>query len=131
MREIRAGIAYFGIVYAAGFVLGTARELLVVPSLGRLAGVVVEAPLMLAAMTAAAVWCIGRFAVEPEAAARLTMGLAAFALLIAAEAALAPLVRGLDIAGWLASFATPEGLLSLALFVLLALMPLVLRRARI
>jgi hypothetical protein len=55
-----AVVAYFGIVYALGFALGTVRVLAVAPRIGELPAVLLEAPIMLAAS-----WVTCRWALKP------------------------------------------------------------------
>ena len=47
LRTLMAGALYFALVFAAGWVFGPVQELWVVPRLGRTAGLLLEAPLML------------------------------------------------------------------------------------
>lgn len=126
-RSSIAGATYFLAVFAAGFLLGPIRQFLLVPQIGEVAGVLLEAPLMLAASWFAAWWTIGRFAVPARLAPRAEMGLTAFALLMLAEMAGALLLRGLTFAGWCAHFLTAPGAVSLGLFLVFAAAPLVVR----
>ena len=64
-QTIKAATAYFAIVFGIGFVLGTARVLVIIPRIGELAAVLLEVPVMLATSWFAARWCIARFAVAP------------------------------------------------------------------
>jgi hypothetical protein len=128
MDAIKAGGLYFALTYAAGFVFGTARQLLLAPSIGGFNATLLEAPLMLIAITLAARWVIGWLSVPNTWSARLGMGLTAFTLLLAAEAATAGPFRGWTLDQWVGHFATPEGGLSMALFLLFAALPMVLLR---
>ena len=47
MRAVRAGLAYFAVVFAIGFALGTLRILMLIPQFGELASVLAALPLML------------------------------------------------------------------------------------
>jgi hypothetical protein len=120
---VTAAAAYFGIVFALGFVLGTVRVLAVAPRLGETAAVLIEAPLMLAASWIAARWCVRRFAVPARDAPRLAMGVTAFALLMGAELLLSVLVFGRTPAEHLAGYARTPGALGLAAQALFALAP--------
>lgn len=124
MRQLAAAGLYFALVYAAGFVLGSLRELVVVPILGRVGGVLVEAPLMIVAMVLAARFVVRRLAVPPDMASRAAVGLVAFGLLMIAEAAMSGILRGWTLGQWLGHFASIEGIISLALFLLFAAMPM-------
>jgi hypothetical protein len=86
-RSIRPGIAYFGLVFGLGFVLGSVRTLWVLdaPTAGRLLGVLIELPIMLGASWFLCRGIIRRFAVAPTVAARAVMGGLAFVLLLLAE----------------------------------------------
>ncbi len=125
---IRAGVAYFAVVFAAGFVLGTIRTLLLVPHIGPLAAVLVELPLMLAIAWLVCRWLVQRLAVGCAWTERLLMGVVAFVLLLAAELALALALFGGTVAGFLAALGTPEGAAGLAGQVVFAAMPLLVRR---
>ena len=119
-----AGAAYFGVVFAAGFMLGTARVLLLAPRFGDFAAVALELPVMLAISWFACGWLLGRLAVPPRATSRLAMGGVALALLVAAEVALSALAFGRGPVGYLESLATAEGGLGLAGQLAFALFPL-------
>src|SRR4051812_22335794 len=85
MRSLSAGTAYFALVFALGFILGTIRALLIAPRLGEAGVVLLELPIMLLASWIACGWVIRRLRVNPAFAARLTMGATAFVLLMLAE----------------------------------------------
>jgi len=129
-RTLLAAAAYFLIVFSLGFVLGTARVLLLIPRIGEAGAVVMEAPLMLTASWFAARRCIRWFAVGPGAGERLAMGLAAFGMVMIAEPILSVLIFDQSPARYLAALASPAGLLGLAMQTLFALIPYLQRRGR-
>ncbi|MEW5964426.1 MAG: hypothetical protein AB1749_12770 [Pseudomonadota bacterium] len=129
-RAIAAGVVYFALVYLAGFVLGPLRELIMVPQVGRPLAVLVEAPLMIAAMWLALRWVVPRLNVLDRTGPRLVMGLAGFAVLVVAEAAMSVLLRGWTLSQWLGHFDTIEGTISLGLFLLFAAMPMLVCHAQ-
>ena len=122
MRNVRAAMLYFLTVFAAGFLLGPIRVLLLEPWLGPLAAVLCEAPVMIAAMFLAARWAVRRHDV-PNGEDRIVMGAFAFGLLILAEFSGSVLLRGDPPAAYLQHLTTPAGLVSLVLFVLFGAMP--------
>jgi hypothetical protein len=91
------GALYFALVFAAGWVLGPVRELLIVPHVGRTAGVLLEAPLMVVVIIVAARWTMRRFAVSSTLGTRAAIGLVALGLLLTAEVVGTLWVRGLSI----------------------------------
>jgi len=126
-RIIRGAVFYFVLVMIAGFALGTLREMVLVPALGRALGEPLEAPLMFAAIAASAWLATGWCRVPPDLGARITVGSLALALVLLAELTLRPLVRG-SVEAWFDSF-TPFTLgLSSALWAAQAFMPLLVRR---
>lgn len=127
-RTLLAGAAYFAIVFAAGFVLGAIRTLVLAPRVGPFAAVIVELPLMLAISWIACGKVLSRFAVPARAGPRLGVGASAFSLLMLAEVVLSLVGFGRAPSDYLAELGTPHGLLGLAGQVLFALMPLAQRR---
>lgn len=127
-RAVFAGFAYFAIVFAAGFLLGTIRTLMLAPRVGETAAVLIELPAMLAISWVACGIVLRRLDVPAARAARFVMGALAFALLMAAEAALAA-AFGETPALYLQELQTPAGALGLAGQAAFAVIPLV-RRAR-
>ena len=119
---LRAGCFYFAVTFAAGFVLGTVRVLVLTPGLGELRATLVELPLMLAISW----WTCGRVIRRTGVAARIsdrvTMGAVAFGLLMAAEIGLGIAIEGS--APPLASWLTLPKLYGLAGQILFALFPL-------
>jgi hypothetical protein len=126
--SLRAGALYFIVVFAAGWVFGPVRQLLVVPRVGEAIGVLLEAPLMLLTMILAARWTMRRLAVSPKLVTRAAAGLVALGLLIVAELAGARWLRGLSLRDYLAYFASVPGTISLLLFFLFAAMPVLVER---
>ncbi len=122
-----AGCVYMLIVFAAGFVLGTIRTLVLIPAIGKFAAVAVEMPFMLAASWLVCGMALRWFAVR-SLAERAVMGGTAFVLLMLAEVALARLIFGQALADYLAGFADPAALLGLAGQAVFALFPLVRSR---
>ncbi len=125
---VAAGLAWFAAIFALGFLLGPIRVLILEPRLGPAAAVAVEAVPMLAGMAFLAPRIARRFAVPPGWRSHLLMGLIGIALTIAAETALAALLRGRGPGFWAEQARTPEGWIYLALLAAFALMPLLRRR---
>jgi hypothetical protein len=124
---IRPAIAYFALVFAAGFLLGTVRTLFVrdAPSAGRLLGVLIELPIMLSASWFLCRTVIRRFAVASTVAVRAVMGGLAFALLLLAELLVGALLFGRTPGEHFALYRDASYALGLAAQIGFALMPLV------
>jgi hypothetical protein len=118
----RAALAYWAVVFALGFVLGSLRVLWLAPLVGLVPATLIELPLMLGASWWASGWLVRRFAIADKGAA-LAMGGIAFALLMAAECAVGVGMMGLTPGQWLADFAQPHAAIGLAGQVVFALMP--------
>lgn len=124
MSALKAGLVYFLSVFAAGFLLGTIRVLLIEPRLGALGAVLLETPFILAASWFLCRSWIGRFNVPPSLSSRLVMGVFAFGLLLAAEILLGFYGFGRPLADQIAAWGTPPGALGLAGQMLFGLFPL-------
>lgn len=124
-RALRAGVASFAAVFAAGFVLGTFRVLVLQPRLGPLPATLLELPVMLAISWVVCGWALRRWAVPTATRDRLIMGLTAFGLLVGAETLLGVVGFGRALAEQGRAFAEPEGLLGLGAQLAFAGMPLV------
>lgn len=120
-----AGVAYFGMVFALGFVLGTVRTLFVAdaPGGGRLLGVLIELPIMLTASWFLCSFAIRRFGVPATLGARALMGGLAFALLLLAELMVGALLFGRTASEHFALYREPSYALGLAAQIGFALMP--------
>lgn len=129
-RTLAAAAAYFAIVFSLAFLLGVVRTLFVAPMTGDVVAVLVEAPIVLLASWFAAGWSTRRFSVPPDASARLAMGFAAFALLMAVETAMSLLLFGRPLAQQVAAWATPAGAIGLIAQTAFGFMPLLAARGR-
>ena len=128
-HALKAGAAYFAIVFAAGFVLGTARVLLVIPLVGELPATLLELPVMLGISWFVCGKLIKRFKVPQATSPRVIMGAVAFSLLMFAEVILSLTIFQRPVQEFTHELTTPQGLLGLAGQIAFALMPLI-RRAR-
>ena len=125
MPILKAAAAYFAIVFAIGFVLGTIRVLFVIPQFGPLPATLMELPLMLIASWFAAGWAITKFGVPAAISDRLLMGAIAFILLMTGETLLG-LGFGRSLAAQWADLKTPAGTAGLAGQVGFGLIPFLL-----
>ena len=125
---LKAGVIYFLLVFAVGWVLGPIRELWVMPRFGRMTGVLLEAPIMLIAMIISARWAIRRFDVPGTLRATISMGFVAVGILAVAEIAGVLWVRRLSLQEYLGSLVTASGVISLLMFLLFAAMPTLVTR---
>src|SRR5262249_46973730 len=77
MRPLKAGLIYFLLVFALGWVLGPIRELWAVPRFGRITSLLIEAIIMLIAMVISSRWVMRRFNVPQSLGSTIPMGLVA------------------------------------------------------
>lgn len=127
-----AGLAYFALVFALGFVLGTVRTLFVAdaPGGGRLLGVLIELPIMLTASWFLCGFAIRRFGVPATPGARARMGGLAFVLLLLAELLVGALLFGRSIGEHFALYREASYALGLAAQIAFGLMPVIQRPRR-
>ena len=97
-RALAAGVVYFAIVFAAGFVLGALRVLVVVPRLGEMAAVLLELPVMLGISWLVCRGLIARFRVAAASGPRIAMGVFGFLLMMAGELGVSVFALGRTIA---------------------------------
>ena len=122
MRIARAAVAYWAMVFALGFLLGTIRVLWLAPLVGLIPATALEIPVMLGASWIVSGWLMRLFEISGGGSA-LAMGLIAFALLLASECALAGVLSGQTPAQWLAGLREPHALLGLGGQVVFAAIP--------
>jgi peptidoglycan/LPS O-acetylase OafA/YrhL len=127
MNITKAAAAYWALIFALGFVLGTVRTLWGAQALGEANFILIEIPVMLSASWLAARWLVARYEVPPGGPA-LAMGGIAFALLMLAEAALTAMLGG-NPAHWLASLAAPPVLYGFLGQIAFGLMPWIVARS--
>ncbi|MCZ8375597.1 MAG: hypothetical protein O9342_09495 [Beijerinckiaceae bacterium] len=119
---IAAGAGLFGLVFAAGFLLGTIRELALRPLLGADPARLLELPVMITLSWLSARWILRR-AGKRSARWQFEVGLIAFLLLMAAEMALGILILGRGLSAFIADIFTLTGMLSFLAQALLIVMP--------
>jgi hypothetical protein len=99
-ETLKAGVLYFALVFAVGFVLGTIRTLWVVPRLGVRTAELMEAPIMLGVSILAARWVVRHVGIPPLWPKRLALGCIALGLMLLVEFTFVLWVRGLTIRGY-------------------------------
>lgn len=128
-RILLCGTAYVASVFAAGFVLGVLRTLVLLPLLGELTAVLMELPVILSMAWLVCTRILRHWPLLPPAA--LGMGAIAFLLLMAAEAGLSTLLAGRSLAEHLALYAQLPHLVGLAGQLAFAVFPWIqARRSR-
>jgi hypothetical protein len=124
LAGVLAGVFYSLAIFALGFVLGTARELVLAPLFGREIVIWVEVPMLLLASWFAAGWLIRKCRVPASGAIRLVMGATAFALLMSSEAVVAVYGLGRSLVMHLSGYVTARGALELLPQIAFGLIPL-------
>jgi hypothetical protein len=126
MRIAAATLLYFGIVFAAGFLLGPIRVLWLEPRVGPTVAVLCETPFLLAAMALAARWVPSAAHLRRDFSSLAVIGLGALALQQVADLAVGVGLRGLSPADQLAQFGTPAGSIYAGALVAFAAMPVLI-----
>lgn len=120
----KAALFYFAVVFGTGFVLGTIRVLWSVPHFGERNAELLEQPLMLIAVVVAGRWIVRRVRSDLAPIERLSIGLVALGLLVAAELLVVLELRGLSVSEYVRTRDPVSGtvyLLMLGLFCAYAL----------
>jgi hypothetical protein len=85
IHVVRAGLLYFAIVFAVGFLFGTARLLLISPLIGARYATLLELPVMLGVSYLAARVLVRKMHISKDTYSRLGMGAAALLFMLVAE----------------------------------------------
>ena len=128
MQVVKAGVLYFALVFAVGFVLGAIRTPWVAPRVGTRTAELMEMPIMLAVTIVAARWTVLRLSVPIIWSARLEMGCIALVLMLIAEFGFVLWIRGLSIKDYLATRDPVSGTVYYAMLVVFAIMPLLVAK---
>ncbi len=126
-QVLKAGVLYFAVVFAVGFVLGAVRTLFVVPRVGVTAELA-EAPLMLTASVLAARLVIRRLGLATPSRTRLAVGLVALGLMLLIEFTIVLWLRGVTVREYLQTRDPVSGLVYFASLGAFAVMPLFVGR---
>lgn len=123
---VLAGAVYFLMMFALGFVLGSARTMILaaIPGADHSVLVMIELPVMLAASWVSCGWLVRRYAVPSGWVERLVMGGVGFVLLMVAEAMLALVLLGLTLGAHVASYGQPTQAMGLLAQIAFGLFPL-------
>lgn len=120
----KAGVSYFAIVFAFGFLLGALRTMVLVPRMGEPVAVLLEMPVILTISWVVCKWSISFHAVPRHFFKRLLMGSLAFLLLMGAEFTLTALLMELSPDQFLLSLTSLPGTIGLIGQGLFALFPI-------
>jgi hypothetical protein len=123
-------LAYFAIVFGAGFLLGTIRVLWLAPQLGVRFAELTEMPIMLVIIFFAARWVTQYFAVPPVKTARLVVGIFALVCLLIVEFTVVLWLQGISIAESFVNRDPVSGAAYIVSLVLFVLMPLLGNRSQ-
>lgn len=126
-HEIKAGASYSIAVFIVAFVLGIIRVSFLVPRIGEVISVSLEAPIILAVSWFASRWSTGQFRLASSISSRMTMGAVAFGLLMAIELTVATLAFGEPIGDYFAAFWSPQGAIGLGTQIAFAFIPVIQR----
>lgn len=130
-RIVRAGVAYFWLVFGAGFILGSIRVPFLVPRFGERISELIETPFMFVVVVIAARYITKRYALPPQPFIRLGVGAIGLSLLVVAELVFVSVLQRRSISEYIANKDSVAGIVFLAMLVLFALMPLILGRLQL
>jgi len=128
VQALKAGLLYFAIVFGLGFVLGPIRILWAVPRFGTRIAELMETPIMLVVIIAAARWMVRWLAVSSTVSSRLNMGCIAVGLLLITEFKVVLRLRGISLSEYSATRDSVSGTVYYLALVLMAIMPLLVER---
>jgi hypothetical protein len=121
-------VLYFLVVFGAGFVLGPIRIIWLAPRLGERWAELVEMPVMLCVIVAAARWVVRRHLPLSSSMDRLRAGGLALVLMLAAEFSLVLWLRGITLGEYFATRDPVSGAAYYFMLAVFAAMPALVRR---
>lgn len=121
---VPAVLAYFGLVFAAGFIFGALRVSLIEPRVGRLVATLIEGPLLILVTVAAARRVISYFELSGHRLALAGVGCLAVSLVFCADFGVGLLLRQMSFGEHWTYLLTPSGLVYLLLLAVFSAMPL-------
>jgi hypothetical protein len=130
MKPLKAGLAYFALVFGTGFLLGALRVTLLVPRLGERMAELLEMPVMLVVTVLAARFIVRHFALVPMWRSSAATGAVGLALVFAAEISLLMVLQKQSLADYLASRDPVSGGAFLVMLGAFAAMPCLVARRR-
>jgi hypothetical protein len=122
---VTAALAYFALVFGAGFILGPIRILFIVPRFGVRVAELIEFPIMLAVIVVAAKWLVRKFQLLRKA---LLIGFLALGLMIVFEFTLVLWLRGLTLTEYFRERDPVSGVVYYLMLLVFAVMPFFLER---
>lgn len=125
ITQFSAPIRYFLMVYFAGFALGIIRELIITPTVGLSAALLMEMPVMAIASFFSARFVLDRAPDAKSPSDFLFIGCTAFVLLMIAEETMSRILRGISVFTFWADFGPLAALANIAGLGLFMLMPLI------
>lgn len=123
-RTLDAALMYFALVFAAGCTLGPVRVLFLEPIFGRLVATLIEGPVLIVAMVAAARFVTVWFQLSGHALELAFVGVTAFAAVMLADLAIGLFAFETSIGDQVLELLAPAGLVYLLLLAIFAAMPL-------
>lgn len=129
LKALKAGSAYFGIVFGAGFLLGCIRVPLIVPRLGVRTAELLEMPIQLVVIVFAARFVVRRFSVPAQPLIRLGVGGIGLGLAVVAELLLAIAINGQSVGAYIAGRDRVSGGAFLLVLLIFAMIPFLMGKA--
>ena len=129
MQILCAAVFYFLLVFGAGFLLGIGRVLLIVPLLGERTAELLEMPLMLGVIVAAARWVVRR-RFDARQFSALCVGFIALGLVLVADLAVGIWLRGISAAEVFLNRDPVSGAAYYVMLLFFAVMPTIIVRLR-
>jgi hypothetical protein len=127
MQILRVATLYFLLVFGAGFVLGTGRVLILVPLIGERTAELLEMPLMLAVIVAAARWVV-RHKLDGRQSSALPVGFIAMSFVLLADLAVGVWLRGMSPVEVFLNRDPISGIAYYAVLLFFAVMPAIMIR---
>jgi hypothetical protein len=128
---LKAAVAYFLVVFAPAFLMGTLRVLWIAPAIGELGAVIAELPVILLISWMACKFVVRHFSIAACLRDRIAMGGMAFLLLMATELTISVVFFNQTASDYFGQFHNPVSLLGLMGQVAFAAVPVAQLKIRL
>jgi hypothetical protein len=128
-QHIIDGLTYGALMFGVGFVLGTVRQLLVLPHTGLTLALAIEVPVIVATSALVAQWIVRRRGMSSESFGYVVTGLVGLMTLLAAEEILSRILNGRSVFAVWADFPAMAFFINLVGLTLFTLMPWIVVKA--